>query len=404
YKNFDLTLFYSNKGIDGNIQFTEDTTDADQIGSFSSIQTSGLHRTPSELEDKNAVKEVIYGAALDYTFKKGKIGWVGVRTAFEPGLNRSLQHYQYFNFQGKENSNMGLNYQFTLNRFSLFGEGSLSENGGYATLNGAIMNLDSRFKLSVLQRYYSKDYNSLYSDGFGERSGASNESGVYFGTEFLPAKFFKVSAFYDIYTFPWLSYNIDKPGKGDEFSGMVTFKPMRKLEFVFLYRHEGKDRNYNPDEEAINPIATESKDRYRIQMTAKVNSYLTLRTRFETSQYKLGNQARKSGYMVYQDFYVDGFSNKLALKFRYALFSTPDYDTRIYAYENDLRYQFSVPAYYLRGSRVYAVVRWKITDNATFNFKISQTYLSNQDFFGSGKDLIESDTRTEVKTQFIFKF
>jgi len=436
YKMVDLTLFYSNKRIDGNLQYISDTSAAEQVGSFSSIQATGLHRIPSELEDKDAIKEVIYGAALDFNLKDGKIGVVAVKTAFDPELNRNLQHYQRFEFEGKENFNAGLNYQFSINKFNFFGEGSFSQNTNYPTisgdssleayanqipngyqpdvvlkntqgvamLNGVIMNLDPRFKASILHRYYSPDFQSLYAEGFGERAGVKNESGFYFGAEFLPIKYVSVAIFYDMYKFPWLTSSIDKPGKGNEFSGQVTFNPMRKLEFVFLYRNEGKDKNYNPGNEAINPIYTEKRERYRVQMTARVNNYVSLRTRFETSRYKLGNNAQDVGYMVYQDLYIDGFSSKLSLKFRYALFDTKDYNTRVYAYENDLRYQFYVPAYYLKGSRVYGVIRWKVNKITTFNFKVAQTFLSNQETFGSGKDEIKNDTRTEIKTQLIFKF
>ncbi|MBD79891.1 MAG: hypothetical protein CL840_13340 [Crocinitomicaceae bacterium] len=436
YQFVDLTLFYSNKGIDGNLQYIPDTTDREQIGSFSSIQSTGLHRTPSELEDKNAIKEVIYGAALDFNLKDGKIGLLAVQSSFDPELDRNLQHYQRFEFEGKENFNAGLNYQFNLNKFNFFGEGAISKNTNYpliygdssftpysnqfpegyqpnnvlkntegvAMLNGVIMNLDPRFKATILHRYYGPDYQSLYADAFGERSGVKNESGFYFGAEFLPIKFVSVSAFYDMYKFPWLSNGIDKPGKGNEFSGQIIINPMRKLEFLFLYRNESKDKNYNPLNEAINPVEVERRQRYRFQITAKVNRFVTMRTRFETSKYHLANNANDLGYLLYQDLYIDGFSSKLALKFRYALFDTKDYNTRIYAYENDLRYQFYVPAYYLKGSRVYMVVRWKLAKFTTFNFKISQTFLANEDHFGSGKDLINSDTRTEIKSQLIFKF
>jgi hypothetical protein len=405
YSFVDLTLFYSNKKIDGNLQYISDTSDTEQIGSFSSLQATGLHRIPSELEDQNSIQEVIYGAALDFNLKDGKIGIAAVQASFDPELDRNLQHYQRFEFEGKENFNAGLNYQFNINKFNFFGESSLSQKTlGIATLNGVIMNLDPRFKASILQRYYSPDYQSLYADAFGEKSGVRNESGVYFGAEFLPIKYINVSAFYDMYKFPWLTNSIDKPGKGNEFSGQIAFNPMRKLEFIFLYRNESKDKNYNPENEAINPIYLEKRERFRLQMTAKVNKFATLRTRFETSRYKIANNTKDIGYMIYQDLYINGFSSKLALKFRYAIFDTKDYNTRIYVYENDLRYQFYVPAYYLKGSRVYGVLRWKVNKFATFNFKISQSFFANQETFGSGKDEIKNDTRTEVKTQLIFKF
>ncbi|UTW62914.1 helix-hairpin-helix domain-containing protein [bacterium SCSIO 12741] len=399
----EISAFYSNKGIDGNLG-DRDTLSAEEAASFTSFQTSGLHRTPSEIEDRKAIREIIYGGALEYKFKFGQLGVTAVRSEYSPTLNRDLQLYQLFEFNNDQNTVAGLNYKFVLNRFTLFGEEAISENGGYALLNGAVMNLDQRFKMSALHRYYSPDYQSLYSEAFGERSGVRNESGIYLGAEFYPIRRFSVHAFADFYTFPWISYRTDAPGRGNEYSTQVVFRPARKIEFLFLYRHETRSKNYNPQEAAINQVKDERNNRYRIQMTADANSWLTLRTRLEVKDYKLGNDGTKYGYLFYQDLYFYALENKLALKLRYALFDTDDYDARIYAYENDIRYQFIVPAFSERGSRIYLTGSYKFTDWATFYLKVGQTYLSSRDYFGSGKDLIEQDTRTDLKAQLILKF
>ena len=48
-------------------------------------------------------------------------------------------------------------------------------------------------------------------------------------------------------------------------------------------------------------------------------------------------------------FRKSGFSASMAV----AVFETDDYDTRIYAYEPDLLYHFSLPSYYGRGIHYY---------------------------------------------------
>ena len=54
---------------------------------------------------------------------------------------------------------------------------------------------------------------------------------------------------------------------------------------------------------------------------------------------------------------------------RYAVFRTDDYDSRIYTWENDLLYTFSIPALYGSGSRFYIMAAWKITGRAELRFK-----------------------------------
>jgi hypothetical protein len=51
------------------------------------------------------------------------------------------------------------------------------------------------------------------------------------------------------------------------------------------------------------------------------------------------------------------------------MFNTDDWDTRIYTYENDLLYSYSIPALYGRGSRNYLMADWRIRDKAEVRFK-----------------------------------
>ena len=53
-----LTVAYSQKNIDGNINLALDTLTGEEASSFSSFQLSGFHRTPSELEDKDAIEDL----------------------------------------------------------------------------------------------------------------------------------------------------------------------------------------------------------------------------------------------------------------------------------------------------------------------------------------------------------
>ena len=266
------------------------------------------------------------------------------------------------------------------------------------------MNLDQRFKMSAVQRYYDPKYQGLNADAFGEKSGTNNESGIYLGARFYPVNKISISAYYDQYNFQWLSYRADAPAKGNDFSGLLTYSPHHNMEVLFLYRRELKEKNGDEEQVAIRSLENELNDRYRVQVTTKINDWFTLRTRLEWKNYQLGNNAMKLGYLFYQDFYFNTKNNKLNLKLRYALFDTDDYDSRIYAYENDIRYQFTVPAYSLRGSRVYGVVRYIVVKDLTLNVKITQTFQANKDHFGDGKDFINSDTKTELKSQLIYKF
>ena len=56
---------------------------------------------------------------------------------------------------------------------------------------------------------------------------------------------------------------------------------------------------------------------------------------------------------------------------RYCVFRTDDYNSRIYTWENDLLYSFSIPALSGKGSRLYFMAGWKIAGKAELRFKYS---------------------------------
>jgi hypothetical protein len=72
---------------------------------------------------------------------------------------------------------------------------------------------------------------------------------------------------------------------------------------------------------------------------------------------------------------------------RYCVFGTDDYDSRIYTWENDLLYSFSIPALYGRGSRFYFMVGWKVSKKAEIRFKYAN--LSDSGSSGNVNDIEE---------------
>ncbi|MEZ4889914.1 MAG: hypothetical protein R2779_04915 [Crocinitomicaceae bacterium] len=91
YKDFSLTLFGSVKTVDG-ATTTVDTSSTDDSDFFvpeetvSSINTTGFHRTNSEISRKGSLTEIIYGANFRYNHKNLHIG----AAAIELGVQQTL--------------------------------------------------------------------------------------------------------------------------------------------------------------------------------------------------------------------------------------------------------------------------------------------------------------------------
>jgi hypothetical protein len=61
---------------------------------------------------------------------------------------------------------------------------------------------------------------------------------------------------------------------------------------------------------------------------------------------------------------------------RYCIFRTDNWDSRLYAYENDLLYSFSVPALSGEGSRSYIMIVWKTGKFIDLRIKYGLTELT----------------------------
>lgn len=402
--DIEITAFYSHKRIDANISMEDTLFGDNEIRAVSSFQTSGLHSTASELFDKNAVMETHYGGHIAYITRKMNLGITAVGSKYDADLTRNLQTYNQFEFDTNANFVVGLDYQYLAGNFNFFGEFSRSQNGAVAFLNGALISLDPKLALSILHRHYPRDYQNLVSNAFADGSKNVNEDGLFIGMEFKPSQHWTMTAYFDQFKSKWLRFGVEKPNNyGLDWLTQVTWKPNKELEIYGRMRHREKPYNTDYDVDDIDFISNREQTNYRLNFTYKVSDAWRLRNRVEYVTWDFEGQ-RETGYMIYQDVMFNPLSSPLSFNFRYALFDSESYNSRIYAYENDVLYYFSIPAYYYRGTRTYLTVRYQLGDHLDFWVRWSQWYYNDRETILSDKNEINGNTKTELRAQVRLSF
>jgi hypothetical protein len=94
----------------------------------------------------------------------------------------------------------------------------------------------------------------------------------------------------------------------------------------------------------------------------------------------------------------------ISFTFRYLLFNVDDFNARIYVYENDVLYAYSIPAFQNRGSRYYLVARYTLSRNLDVYARYAQTIFDNVSIIGSGLEEINGNSRSEIKLSVRLKF
>lgn len=394
FKHGQMVLFYSAKKIDANIEISGEEKHA------TSFQTSGLHRTTGEIEDKNTVRENVTGWLFSYAHKNFKLGFTATFTKFDHELKLKEQPSNKFLFQGNEIYNYGLNYKYSFKKIFLFGEVASGSSNGIALLNGALLHPADNLELSVVYRNFAKRYNTMYGQTISEYSKTNDEKGLYIGAKLLPFPNISISAFHDFFSSRWIKHQTVAPPNGNETYFQIKYTPSDALNFYVRYFSEKKDQQIKSFGLKFNK--TQETKRLRFNLDIQVNEIIALKSRAECSFFRHEN--KEQGLLLFQD--IKYTSQKIPLNFqlRFAWFDTDGYSSRIYAYENDLLYNYSVPALHGQGTRIYVNGKYKIGKQTEIWLKLSRTQFYNQQSIGSGLAMITGDRKTDIKLQFRYRF
>ncbi len=400
-KRLEITPFISFSKRDANIDTIQDFENTQVF--FSSILESGDHRTESEIRKKNKLSQFVTGVNVKYSFEDFIISGYSSYFSFGEKLKRSDQLYNTFRFNGDKLLYNGLDYTWRYKNFNFFGEVVHADTGSIAYLNGILAALGPKASLAILYRDYPREFPSLRSNAFGEGSAANNESGIYLGLDVRPNYNWNFSSYIDVWKFPWLRFGVDKPSTGYELLGKVTYRKKRKYSAYLQYVIEKKERNYTLSQSAVSSVKNRFRQRARIHSTVDIAKGIQLRNRIEFSFYKHADYS-SNGFMMYQDIIYKPMGSSFSFTGRVALFDTDDFNSAIYVYENDILYEFYIPAYADRGFRTYLNVRYNLTFDTMLEFRIARTVLENRETIGSGKNRIDGNSRTDIKMQAKFKF
>lgn len=403
---FELTTFYSRKGVDANLAAVDSIPEgADPVVlEFTSFQNSGFHRTPGELDDKDAIDEMNTGGHLRYMADQFQLGVTGVYTQYFGTFSRNPRLYTQFEPSANSFFMGGFDYQFIIRNVMAFGEFSQNFEGGSAFLNGAALAVDPKLSFSLFHRYYQPSFIAPRGNAVGEGSRNTNEQGFYIGARAQLSQKWTLNTYYDLFSFPWARFRTDGPSRGDELLVQLEYKPSKTFRIYGRYRFENKEENIDVEGKPTRSFGTLYRQWGRVDVQYSISKSLSLRNRVEYTGVRLPEGGFESGWLVYQDVVYKPWPSKFQFKVRYALFDTESFQSRIYAYEHDVLYSFSIPAYFNRGSRVYLIAGYDLSRWSDLTVRWAQTYFADQDEISSGLNMIDGNTRTDIRVQLRVKF
>lgn len=392
--DFTVTAFYSNKDIDANLSNDDEIT---------SLKTDGYHRTPLEMSKKKNVREQVTGANVNYRKERFQVGVSAVYHSFNKNLNPANQLYNLYYLRDSSNINASVDYSYRFRRFIIAGETAIAKNNAVATLNTVQYKPSPDLIFTLLHRYYPISYNALYAQAFSEGSRIQNEQGLYVGAVFSPFRKFTVNTYIDFVWFPWLRYGVSTPSKTVDyyFSGAYAISRQSNVEVRYRLKQREKDSRF-PDEKTVS-VLPYSTQKLRLRYNRTLPSGWNFRSTVDMAYYRLKHSPEEFGYMISQNVGYRG-SSRVSGDAYIAYFNADTYDVRLYSYERNLLSTFYMPSFYGDGYRLAVSGRYNITHRLSFSLKVGHTRYFNRDTIGSGTDLINGNSRTDVFTYLRWQF
>ncbi len=396
-KNLTIHSMASLRGRDGSLQQDTLSNTADYLSSFS---YTGLHRTASELANRNAITESNVAGVLQFKKQSVDVGMIFHHTQFSTPLLRSPSAYNQFYFSGDANTNVGAYLNYNLSNYSFFSEFTQTINNGRAFVAGVLASLTPKLEVSLVYRKFDNNFYSFYSNAIAENSIPQNETGMYWGWKYSFNKKISMAGYFDLFSFPWLKYRSYSPSDGSEWLARLNYKPSKTVSVFLQVREETKQRNTGIDN-TLYLTDNGIKRNYWINCDYAANARLSFRTRAQFSSYSIAG-ATTRGMVLLQDVTYD--FGRFSITGRYALFDTDDYDNRLYVYEHDAWLSFTFPAYYGKGIRNYLLLQYRLNNKVDLWFRWAQTRYTDREIIGSGGETIAGDTKNDVKLQARIRF
>lgn len=405
YRDLQATAFYSSRRIDATLVTSApdslngligDTLDSflddfDEPELVTALQETGYHRTLGELAKRKTLRQQVFGGRLAYVGSQLEIGCTAYHLRLGAPLQLKPSNYNQFYFQGDRLTVAGLDFRWQLTKAAFFGEFSMSGRDAFAGLVGVTVKPAGYLDFTLLYRNYGLRYQNLFLGALKESSRGQAEEGFYLGLQCAPAPRWSLLAHCDFFRLRWLTSQVYAPSWGQEYSVKILHQLNGSATMQLRFKSKTKMKNSADDHcYSYYPIFY-TKRSVQFLLSYTLLDDWALGNKVSYSHFFNDDGADSCGYLVCQDVAYKPEGKPWSLTFRYALFHSDDYYSRISLYENDVLGAFSIPSLFGHGSRVYLLGRWKLVDALTLYARVGCSFLSEE-------------TKTDVKGEVVWKF
>ena len=347
----------------------------------------------------------LVGANLTFRHRLMELQFTAIENLYSDSIHPYYDAaYNARYFRGRSQAVLGASARYNHGWFDAFAEIATAQNReswGVGIIAGSRFYPASGVTLITLYRYYSPSFDNALGYAFSETSRIGDENGGYLGFDISRLRRWRFTGYGDIFYFSGPKYGLPTaPTLG--YDVMTEAQYIRQVWRIGL-RLRAKKKDFSLYSARLQAETTHGAWTFRTTADANISHPPSIDNLQSAPPYGLSIAQDISYSLPLRD------GREISFRFRLQGFDIREWDNRIYLYEHDVLYSFSVPATYGLGGRAYICLRWQIISQLSLYFKLSETiydrnwYAQKHPSFQAGDGGI-LPTRTDIHLLLRAKF
>ena len=358
----------------------------------------------------------LLGANLTLRHKKLQVELTAIENLWSDSIHPYTNaKYNRHYFRGRNQAGIGASFRYNHGWFDMFGEVATAQNHqitndqspitkshwGFGTIIGSRFYPTNGISLLALYRYYSPYFDNALGYAFSETSRLGDENGGYLGFDITRLRNWRFIGYGDIFYFSGYKY-----GLGDA-TRTLGYDAMAEIQYSW-----SKHPSFQGGDGGRLSLRLRARQKgdatysTRAQFDWAQGSW-SLRTTAEAniipSKLSTLNSQLTYGYTIFQDISYSlplREGRGLGLRLRLQGFDAREWANRIYTYEHDVLYAYSIPAVYGLGGRAYLCLRWQIIPQLALYFRASETVYARKWAAAHSRPLTRTDLHLLLRATF----
>ena len=364
----------------------------------------------------------LLGANLTLRHKKLQVELTAIENLWSDSIHPYTNaKYNRHYFRGRNQAVIGASFRYNHGWFDAFGEIATAQNykrfeealngeankpinspnWGIGTIVGCRFYPTSGLSLLALYRYYSPYFDNALGYAFSETSRLGDENGGYLGFDITRLRNWRFIGYGDIFYFSGYKY-----GLGDA-TRTLGYDAMAEIQYSW-----SKHPSFQGGDGGRLSLRLRARQKGDATYSTRaqfdwVQGSWSLRTTAEAniipSKLSTLNSQLTYGYTIFQDISYSlplREGRGLGLRLRLQGFDAREWANRIYTYEHDVLYAYSIPAVYGLGGRAYLCLRWQIIPQLALYFRASETVYARKWAAAHSRPLTRTDLHLLLRATF----